>query len=141
VADSEKSFLGTGWGFPPAFSRQALGVDLVSGEEDIRQSLFILFSTSMGERIMVPTYGAELTDFVFEALTTTLLTELEGVVTKAILNWEPRIAVERVKARPREGSPGLVHIEVDYVIRATNTRSNYVYPFYTTEATIPLRGP
>lgn len=141
MADSDRSFLGTGWGFPPSFSRQTLGVEMVRDEQDIRQSLFILFSTSLGERIMVPTYGCQLAELLFEALTRSLTTRLEGMVAKAILSWEPRISVDRVTARPDAESPGLVHIEVDYTIRKTNTRSNYVYPFYTSEATIPSRGP
>jgi hypothetical protein len=36
------SFLGTGWNFPPEFSKRG-NVIMVSAEEDIRQSLFIFY--------------------------------------------------------------------------------------------------
>jgi phage baseplate assembly protein W len=42
----ERSFLGTGWAFPPAFSEGGAEVDMVSAAEDIHQSLQILFSTA-----------------------------------------------------------------------------------------------
>ena len=49
---NEDSFLGTGWSFPPAFDRESGSVEMVQEEEDIRQSLEILLSTSIGERVM-----------------------------------------------------------------------------------------
>jgi hypothetical protein len=33
-----------------------------------------------------------------------------------------------------------VRIEVEFVVRRTNTRSNFVYPFYMREATLGLPG-
>src|SRR5262249_705342 len=65
--------------------------------KDIRESLWILLSTSLGERIMVPTYGCMLWQMVFRNLTPTLLTELKDMVEQAIVNWEPRVTVEAVE--------------------------------------------
>ena len=45
----DKSFLGTGWGFPPQFSPHNKSIILVTEDQDIQQSLRILFSTSPGE--------------------------------------------------------------------------------------------
>ncbi len=53
-------FLGQGWGFPPEFTRSSHSVKMIAGEEDIRSSLEILLSTSIGERVMQPAYGADL---------------------------------------------------------------------------------
>ena len=50
--NKEKSFLGKGWSFPPAFDKKLGSVEMVSMEEDIRQSLEIYFGTKPGERIM-----------------------------------------------------------------------------------------
>ena len=60
MANSDKSFLGTGWSFPPEFNPYG-SVKKVSDEEDIRESLVILLSTSPGERIMQPTYAVSYT--------------------------------------------------------------------------------
>ena len=45
---SDKDFLGTGWSFPPTFSRASLSVLMVKDNQDIHQSLYILFSTRLG---------------------------------------------------------------------------------------------
>ena len=95
---------------------------------------------SLGERIMVPDYGCALWRMVFENLNPTLMTRLQDIVERAILNWEPRIIVNSVVAEAAAEAAGLVHINVDYTIRATNTRSNFVYPFYLREATLAPPG-
>src|SRR5579871_5081417 len=94
VKDPEKAFLGTGWSFPPTFSRATYSVDMVSDNVDIKESLWILLSTSLGERIMVPQYGTQLWQMVFQNITTSLTTQLEDIVRTAILYWEARIDVE-----------------------------------------------
>ncbi|MDB5600917.1 MAG: hypothetical protein JWN71_2961 [Xanthobacteraceae bacterium] len=137
----EQSFLGTGWSFPPTFSRATLSVDMVSDEKDIRESLWILFSTSLGERVMLPSYGTQIWQMVFRAINTTLTTQLADLVRQAILYWEPRIDVVNISVTPDASQDGRVLIMVDYIVRRTNTRSNLVYPFYLQEATIPIQAP
>ena len=62
---SFNSFLGTGWAFPPTFDPVSGTVELVSGEKDINESLNILLSTSIGERVMQPKYGCNMQDYLF----------------------------------------------------------------------------
>ena len=140
AAPAQPAFLGTGWAFPPTFSRSLQGVEMVSGVTDIHQSLRILFATAQGERIMLPLYGCDLWRMVFRTLTTTLLTELKDMVEQAIVLWEPRIDVLSVDVVQDPAEDGLVRIEVEFVVRRTNTRSNFVYPFYMREATLALPG-
>jgi uncharacterized protein len=134
-------FLGTGWGFPPTFSRQELGVEMVSGERDIRESLRILLSTELGERLMVPAYGCQLRELLFQPLTRSLITEIQTRVKRAILAWEPRITVEDIRVKVDASAPGLVSLLIDYSVKLTNSRNNFVYPFYTIEATLRPPGP
>lgn len=136
-----KDFLGTGWSFPPAFSTVDYSVEMVSDEHDIRESLWILFSTRLGERIMAPQYGTDIWRMVFRAMNTTLATQLKNMIYQAIVNWEPRIEVEDIEVERAATTEGLIMIGVDYMIRRTNTRWNLVYPFYLTEATIPAKSP
>lgn len=49
----EKSFLGRGSAFPPAFGLDN-SVEMVANVEDIRQSLTILFNTQLGEQGLDP---------------------------------------------------------------------------------------
>ena len=141
MASPEQSFLGTGWSFPPTFSRGSFSVEMVSNDLDIRESLWILFSTSLGERVMLPRYGTQIWQMVFHAINTTLMTQLADMVSQAILYWEPRIEVIDISVTPDATHDGVVLIMVDYVVRRTNTRSNLVYPFYLQEATIPAQAP
>lgn len=141
MENPENSFLGSGWSFPPTFSRLTYSVEMVSDEKDIRESLWILFSTQLGERLMVPEYGCQLWRMVFKNLTTTLTTQLANIVRQAILYWEARINVDQITVLPDATVPGLVLITVDYTIRKTNARNNLVFPFYIQEGTIPVETP
>lgn len=133
----DKSFLGTGWGFPPEFNRQG-SARKVTAEEDIHESLLILLSTNPGERVMQPTYGCGLKSQVFEEINETAVTVMVDLVRRAILFFEPRVIVEsiRVDSDNREDIlNGLIKIDIAYIVRATNNRHNIVYPFYFTEGT------
>ena len=134
---NEPEFLGIGWSFPPSFNRESKGVDLVKGIEDINQSLQILLSTSLGERVMQPKYGCNLSDYQFEPLNNGLIGYLRDLVETAILLFEPRIRVENVFVTPAESLDifeGRFIIEVFYEVESTNSRYNFVYDFYLIEA-------
>lgn len=132
------TFLGRGWTFPPAFFKHAVGgnagVHLAQGEDDINQSLEILFSTALGERVMQPQYGGDLQDLMFEGMDIGLLTRLKDRVRKAIIYFEPRIKLDNVKTLVTE-TEGIIMLVVEYTVISTNTRNNMVYPFYLKEAT------
>ena len=91
------SFLGTGWAFPVEFDRDAGTVELVSDYKDIEESLNILLSTSLGERVMQPDYGCNLSDYMFESINSTLIGIIKHHVENAILYYEPRIVAENVE--------------------------------------------
>lgn len=134
-------FLGTGWSFPPTFVRATASVAMLSDVADIKACLWILFSTSLGERIMLATYGSQLWQKVFTALTTTTANEIRDIIANAILTWEPRIDVERIAIDQLEPLQGRLSITIDFVVRQTNVRSNLVYPFYLQEASLPPPPP
>ncbi|MEL6655245.1 MAG: GPW/gp25 family protein [Bacteroidota bacterium] len=138
---SEKSFLGRGWAFPPTFDLQNKEVTMVEAEVDIDQSLNILLSTSLGERVMQPDFGCNMSDFQFEAMNASLLGYLRDVVETAILYYEPRIRVEQItitEGDSFDAISGKLIISVDYFIRETNSRFNFVYDFYIKEG-VPIQ--
>lgn len=130
-----KSFLGTGWGFPPAFSNKAAEVAMLSDVDDIQSSLEILLTTRPGERVMRPDYGCNLDELLFEPLTTTFKTYIKDLVSTAILYYEPRIEVNSIELDDTGELEGRIVISIDYTVSATNTRFNFVYPFYKKEGT------
>lgn len=135
--DTDTAFLGTGWSFPPTFSRIDNSVVMVNGENDIRESLRILFETELNSRIMVPAYGCDLWPKVFQTTTTTFKSELKDYIHTAILNWETRIDVDDIVMDENSQLDGVLLITVYYLVRLTNTRGNLVYPFYLGEGTLP----
>lgn len=129
-----KSFLGTGWSFPPAFVRNTGIVNMVSDAEDIRDSLMILLQTELGERVMNPSYGTNLRDLLMEPIDQTLRTYFKVKIKDAILIHESRINVESITLT-ENNAEGVVLLELEYTIKATNARLNFVYPFYKEEGT------
>ncbi len=127
-----QDFLGTGWAFPPTFVPGLHQVRLVSGADDILESLHILLTTTLGERLLHPTYGCDLRPYLFEPLNTTLTTFVKDLVETAILYHEPRVRPDDVSLE-LQPEQGLMLIRVDYIIRATNSRQNIVHPFYLRE--------
>jgi uncharacterized protein len=130
-----RPFLGRGWSFPPEFDRQAKGVVMLEEEADIQSSLHILLSTRLGERVMLPGYGCNMDSLVFEAMNLTLLTYMKDLVENAILYHEPRIELDKIVIDNTQQNEGLLLIEIKYMVRTTNSRYNYVYPFYLNEGT------
>lgn len=102
--------------------------------DDIRSSLRILLSTSVGERILQPRYGCNLDRLLFDPLSTTTATYVKGLIGQAILIYEPRIAVDDIVIDPGAASDGKLAIEIRFTVRTTNSRYNMVYPFYIGEA-------
>lgn len=130
--ESDVSFLGTGWSFPPEFSIRA-GVRMVSAEEDIRQSLVIVLATAPGERVMRPAFGAGIKQQVYESINETTITILKDTIKRAILFFEPRVVVEAITTDSTLALEGRLDFSIDYTIISTNTRHNIVYPFYCLE--------
>lgn len=135
MAKTLKSFLGTGWAFPPEFNKKAGEVGMLSDEADIQSSLEILLTTRPGERVMRPDYGCNLDELLFEPLTTTFKTYIKDLISTAILYNEPRIEVNNIDLDDTGELEGRILISIDYTVSATNTRFNFVYPFYKKEAT------
>ena len=129
MADNPQ-FLGKGWSFPVTFGNQGRSVGMAQADEDIRQSLDILLSTSLGERVMRPGFGWKRDALMFEPLSTSFGAYLAREIENAILFYESRIELNRVDFETATDQSGVILIRLDYTVRATNTRTNLVYPFY-----------
>jgi len=134
MATTNQSFLGTGWSFPPTFRRQSCTVDMLAGRADVESSIQIIISTINGERVMLPTFGCNLQPHVFDVMNVPNIAMVQKIVNDALVYNEPRIIVESVTATPDQPN-GVLNIDVQYSIITTNTRYNYVFPFYINEAT------
>lgn len=133
------SFLGSGWAFPPRFRPDgALG--MASGEQDIRESLHIILSTTPGERVMHPTFGCGLRALVFDSVDESLKTRIKDVIVRAVTLFEHRVELDLVAVHTDPLDAALLKIELGYRIRATNTAANMVFPFYLASGPDTLAG-
>ena len=125
----DRDTIGRGWTFP---IKPAPGghLTLTGGEDKIRQSLWILLSTSLGERVMLPNYGCGIHDLVFASADPTLAGVIAQEVRASLRRWEPRIEISDVLVTFDPDDPRLVHIDVRYVLSRTNDPRNLVVPFY-----------
>ena len=130
-----REFLGRGWKFPVSVDSRG-GIAMSQHEEDIREAIWIILSTSRGERAMNPDFGCGVHDMVFSSISTSTLGMIRESVREALILWEPRIEVSDVKAKVDGFEEGRVEVTVDYLVRATNNEFNLVYPFYLKEKSL-----
>lgn len=132
--DTKKAFLGRGWGFPVTFSKTAKQVVMTEAEENIRSSIEIILQTTLGERVMQPEFGANLTNYVFDSMDSNFRTFVTEQIRVAIIKNEPRAQLAKVEYNERL-LEGRIDIIVYYTVLSTNSRYNIVYPFYLKEGT------
>lgn len=152
----EDSYLGRGWSFPPSFAPPLPlepllkdvppllqdradyatgggGAAMVAGPADIEQSLYILLTTRLGERVLAPDFGCDLQPMAFEPLNAATAAQFQHLIHTAILYHEPRIEFLDLTASQSDDQPGVLLLDLAYQVRSTNARHNYVYPFYLQE--------
>jgi phage baseplate assembly protein W len=128
-----QEFLGVGWKFPVQVDG-AGNIVTSAFEQDIRESIRIILSTTKGERTMRPDFGCGIHDFVFDSMSTTTIGLIESSVREALVQWEPRIELLNIRVSTEAAEAGQLLVGVDYRVRATNNEFNLVYPFYLTES-------
>lgn len=133
MANKATSILGSGWSFPPSFTKGGADVIMVADDEDIQQSLNIILATEARERFLLDNFGCNLNDFLFEEIDQRLLTRIRSTVKDAITFHEPRIKLEKVIVNVDDALAGLLQIQLTYQVISTNSRFNMVYPFYINE--------
>jgi Bacteriophage baseplate protein W len=132
LSQFSKDFLGIGWKFPPSCDNN-LVFKTSQYEEDIQEAIWIILSTSKGERIMHPDFGCGIQNFVFESFSSKTEELLKQSISDALLLWEPRITLIEINVSTKDITSGLLMIEIKYMVNVTNNRFNLVYPFYLKE--------
>lgn len=124
---NRNTFTEKSWGFPPEFVKGENPTRMVTGDENIKQSLYILFSTMPMERVHRPDYGFSFKEMLFEPASLTTRVHIEKNIEEAILLYEPRIELERVTIREAEILDGTWQIQIDYRVLETNTTDSFIY--------------
>lgn len=126
-------FLGRGWPFPLKPAPASGRLSFLTGEEKIRQSIWLILSTAPGERQIRPDFGCGIHDLVFEPNTAALRGLVQQKVFDALVRWEPRIDVVDVQVQTQPEARNYLLIRIDYRLRANNAFFNLVYPFFINE--------
>src|ERR1700756_3239884 len=79
--------IGQGWKFPIKVSAKG-GLSYSSGPERIQDAIWIVLSTSLGERLMLPDFGAGVKDYVFQDNSDVIRTRLQTAINEALVKWE-----------------------------------------------------
>lgn len=122
--------VGTGWHFPTRVDPDG-GLSMTGGTAKLEQSMRLILATYPGERPALPDFGSRLRDFVFSPAGVETAAELTDEVRRALVRWEPRIDVDRVRADPAPDVPELLRVDVEYTVRATGNRGGLTVPFHT----------
>ena len=64
-----------------------------------------------------------------------MLTYMKDIIENAILYHEPRIELEKLDIDTSNQNEGILLIVLNYMVRTTNSRYNYVYPYFINEGT------
>ena len=122
-------FVGSGWAFPLRTDPTGR-VALVTGTEEVEQSIRLILMTAPGERPMRPEFGCAVHDYVFAPADASTAGDIAYAVRVAINRWEPRVELGDVTVRFDAVDRGVLYVDIEYSLRGTNSPRNLVFPFY-----------
>lgn len=125
----EKDFLGRGIKFPPQVNQTTGRFVMSEGEANVKESLYIILMTQKTERFTRPDFGSRIMSYTFMDTSSTMLNMMSRELQETILTQEPRISNVDITITP-ELERGCLIVQIDYTVIRTNTRDNYVFPFY-----------
>lgn len=83
-------------------------------ETSVRDSIRVILSTTPGERLMRPEFGAGLERLLHEPNSLATRARLRDLVGDALERWERRIVVDRIEVWALEDDPSAVRVEIAY---------------------------
>ena len=127
---TDNKIIGRGWAFPPQFIAETNETVMAGGVDDINQSLYILFTTELGERVMQPNYGSAMKRMLFESVNEHFKSYMRMVLVRSIALYEARIKPLRIEFGADETEEGRYLMVLDYMVVATRQKNNFIFPFY-----------
>ncbi len=89
--------------------------------ESVRQAIRVILSTSPGEQLLRPEFGAGLKSYLGEPNTIYLRRRIHDTVSDALATWEDRILLDRVEVTEVAEQPTHIRVEIAYRILRTGT--------------------
>ncbi|MEH2144173.1 GPW/gp25 family protein [Nostoc sp.] len=133
VYSQQKDYLGTGWAYPLHLSVQG-GIQLSREDQKVKESIWIILRTGVGERVYRPNFGSRLSELAFAPMNSDTLLRIRLYVLQALEVWEPRIIVDQVLTDP-DPVRGRIDIIINYRLKDNpKIINNFVYPYYLASA-------
>ncbi len=124
--------LGRGMSFPPRVGPDGR-VASSEGEQNIREAVGVILTTSPGERLRLGAFGAGLARFLFEPNTTSTRHLIGELIRRSVTEWEPRVTVESVRVEADPNDPETAVAVLVYKLVATQATVR-------TSLSVTLRG-
>lgn len=125
----DRRFLGCGMKFPPQIDKSTGRFAVSSGAASVKEAIYLILMTSRGERWLEPDFGGRLMSYTFMDTSLTLLGLMSNELRALLLEQEPRISGVNVEI-DSETREGCLLVEITYTLAESNTRDNFVFPFY-----------
>ena len=116
-----------GWTFPPEFKNSGAQVNMILGDKIIKQSLQILFSTELEDRLYYPDYGCELQKFMFEPITRQLLIFVGVQIKQVNKEYEPRISNISIQIENNDEFSETIYLKIGYFINELSIPGQFNY--------------
>lgn len=107
-----------GLSFPPRVGPKGGWVMSVANNLEttkIKESIWIILSTHISDRVMEVRFGSQLLDATFENMDLTLVSILKYQVEQVLTLWEPRIKVSNVSIS-YDTTLMVVNVRIDYTV-------------------------
>lgn len=112
---------GRGISFPPRLGSDGR-LAWSEGETNIREAIQVILLTEQRERLRLQEFGGSLSLFLFEPNTVATRHLIQDRITKALVQWEPRILVQSVDVEPDPTDPQAAIATIVYKLVATQVR-------------------
>ncbi len=129
MAEKNKAFLGTGMKFPPEVNKATGRFVTSSGEQSVKESIYLILTTTLTERPMRPNFGTTLMTYTFMDMSLTNQTLIMRTVKEQIMINEPRVEDITITA-DTESRDGVVLFNISYYVSETHRPDSLVFPFY-----------
>ena len=95
------------------------GIDMIAGDDSVRQAILLLLSTAPGERVMRPQYGCLVHRLIFSPNDDTTAGLAIYYVRRALELNEPRVEIVQLDAQRHPEEDERLEINLVYRVRAT----------------------
>ena len=87
----------------------------LSGIDHLRQSIIDILTTPVGSRVMRRDYGSRLYELVDAPMNRATLVDIYAATAEALLKWEPRLVLKRVRVSEITVGKATLFLEADYL--------------------------